>query len=103
MRLGFLPPISNDALTNRCAVCAASSRPTRVEPVKLSARTSGCATSAAPARGPRPCTMFSVPGGNPASAHSSPRRCAVIGVISLGFATTQFPAASAGAIFQVSR
>jgi hypothetical protein len=34
---------------------------------------------------------------------SSEKRKAVIGVISEGFATTQLPAARAGAIFQVKR
>ena len=35
--------------------------------------------------------------------HISDNKKAVYGVISLGFATTQFPAASAGAIFHVKR
>ncbi len=47
--------------------------------------------------------MFSTPGGRPASVHNSPSMCAVIGVTSDGLATTQFPAASAGAIFHVKR
>src|SRR5712692_4412736 len=41
IRFGFFPPISSDALTNLSAVRAAISRPTRVDPVKLTARTSG--------------------------------------------------------------
>ena len=47
--------------------------------------------------------MLRTPGGKPASPQSSPSMCAVMGVTSLGFATTQFPAASAGATFQVRR
>ena len=47
--------------------------------------------------------MFKTPFGNPAWVQISPNKKAVIGVISLGFATTQFPEANAGAIFQVNR
>ena len=42
-------------------------------------------------------------GGMPASAIRAASRSAVSGVSSDGFATQQFPAAMAGAIFQVSR
>jgi len=62
-----------------------------------------CAQSGAPTAGPIPCRMLSTPGGRPASTHRSASRCAVSGVTSLGLATTVFPAASAGAIFQLSR
>src|SRR5690606_11365522 len=47
--------------------------------------------------------MFKTPFGNPASVHISPKRRAVIGVISLGFATKVFPAARAGAIFHENK
>lgn len=53
--------------------------------------------------GPRPWTMFSTPSGSPTSRASSPNIQAVSGVTSEGLATTQLPAASAGAIFQVNR
>ena len=56
-----------------------------------------------PTFGPRPCTMFSTPAGKPVSCASSPSIQAVTGVTSLGLATTQLPAANAGAIFQVNR
>ena len=45
---------------------------------------------------PFPGITLNTPSGIPASIASSPRRIAVIGVISAGFKTTVFPAASAG-------
>ena len=74
-----------------------------VPPVKEIALILGCATIAFPTVVPKPCTIFKTPFGKPASCSISPNRNAVKGVISLGFATTQFPAAIAGAIFQVKR
>ena len=74
--------------------------PTSVEPVKLILSTPGCLTIASPTMAPLPGSTFSTPGGSPASSASSPMRIAVSGVISAGFRTTQFPAASAGAAFQ---
>lgn len=99
-----------------------------MEPVKEMSGTSGWRTRALPALGPVPNTMLTTPGGTPAhrvmgssvgvllcdccrmgdvglpacsiSLHSIQ---AVTEVISLGLATTVFPAAMAGAIFQVSR
>ena len=47
--------------------------------------------------------MFKTPEGNPASVQISPNKYAVIGVTSLGLATTQLPVASAGTIFQVNK
>src|SRR5690606_38190856 len=47
--------------------------------------------------------IFKTPFGKPASVQISPKRKAVIGVISLGFATTVFPAAIAGAIFHENK
>jgi len=47
--------------------------------------------------------MFKTPLGKPASIHIFENKKAVIGVISEGFATTVFPAAKAGAIFQVNK
>jgi len=45
--------------------------------------------------------MFTTPSGNPTSAMSSAIRRLERGVSSAGFITTQFPAARAGAIFQL--
>ena len=100
---GFLPPSSSDTLRNDVAACAAIAAPVFVLPVNEIAFTPRCATSGAPHVGPLPCTMFSTPGGSPASSDRRPSIHAVKGVISDGFATTALPAASAGAIFQVNR
>ncbi len=101
--LGFFPPSSSDNFLNMGAAVFAIHSPVFVPPVKLMAGISGCDTIAAPTFGPRPCTIFKTPFGNPASMQSSASRNAVIGVISLGFAITQLPEASAGTIFQVNR
>ncbi len=45
--------------------------------------------------------MLTTPSGMPDSAISSAMRSEVSGVISAGFMTTQFPAASAGPSFQL--
>ena len=46
--------------------------------------------------------MFTTPGGSSAWRQTSAKRSAVSGVVSAGFSTTVFPAASAGAIFHAS-
>src|SRR5437762_2420888 len=101
--LGFFPPSSSDNFLNIGAAVLAISSPVLVPPVNEMALTSLCATIAAPTFGPRPWTIFNTPGGNPASMHSLESMKAVIGVISLGFATTVQPAANAGATFHVNR
>ena len=78
-------------------------RPTAVLPVKLTAWTCGWSTSAWPTTAPRPWTMLNTPAGKPISRASSPSIHAVTGVTSDGLPTTQLPAASAGANFQVNR
>ena len=103
MMLGFFPPSSSDNFLNIGAAVRAIHSPVLVPPVKLMAGICGCCTMAAPTFGPKPCTMFKTPGGNPASIHNLLNRKAVIGVISLGFAITQLPEASAGAIFHVNK
>ena len=52
---------------------------------------------------PVPCTIFNTPSGKPASLQILLNKKAVTGVISEGFAMTQFPAANAGAIFHVNK
>src|SRR5580704_14115779 len=103
MTLGFLPPISRESFLKAGLATRAISAPVRVLPVKEMADTLGCLQRAAPAVLPNPCTMFKTPGGRPANRHSLASRKAVMGVISDGLATTQLPAASAGATFQVKR
>ena len=99
---GLLPPSSK---VIRLSVAAASfmmTCPTSVEPVNAILSTSGCATRAAPAVGPKPGTMLITPAGKPASSASSPIRSAVRGVCSAGLRTTVQPMASAGPHFQAT-
>src|SRR5262245_36169482 len=100
---GFLPPSSSDSFLNCGAATAAIRAPVFVPPVNEIALIVGCVQIASPTSGPVPWTTFSTPGGSPASAQSSANIVAVAGVISLGLPTTQFPAASAGAIFHVNK
>ena len=101
--LGFLPPNSNDNFLNMGAATDAICSPALVLPVKEMALMSGCFTMASPQCGPVPCTIFKTPSGKPASLQIFPKRNAVSGVTSDGFAITQLPAANAGAIFQVNK
>src|SRR5215475_11164580 len=72
--------------------------PTSVEPVNATLLTPGCATTAAPVW-PAPVNTLTTPGGNSACWHTSASSNAVSGVVSAGFSTQVFPAASAGASF----
>ena len=56
-----------------------------------------------PMPAPVPCTIFSTPAGKPISCATCANKYAVKGVTSDGFATTQLPKASAGAIFQLNK
>ena len=84
------------------AAAAPTKRAVCGEPVKEMRRTRGSATNAAPTSAPNPCTMLNAPGGKPASLIKSARRLADSGDHSAGFSTTELPAASAGAHFQVA-
>src|SRR5262245_36552427 len=99
---GDLPPSSRDTGVSCAPAAAAIMRPVAAEPVNATLARSGCATSAAPASVPRPWTTLKAPSGRPASRVTSASRLAVSGAHSGGFATTVFPAASAGAIRQVA-
>ena len=77
------------------------SPPVFVEPVKAILSTPGCRTRYAPVVAPGPGTTLIAPAGIPTSAASSARRRAVSGVAESGLSTTEQPAASAGASFQV--
>src|SRR5581483_7701981 len=101
--VGFLPPSSRLIVLNSGAAVRAISAPVLVPPVNETVGTFGCATSAAPAFAPYPCTTLNTPAGRPASRHSSVSRWAVVGVNSDGLATTVLPVARAGATFQVNR
>jgi hypothetical protein len=71
-------------------------RPTAVEPVKLVMSTCGDATRASPTSAPLPVTMFTTPGGNPASTTASAKRSTARGSWGAGFTTTVLPMARAG-------
>ena len=100
---GPLPPSSSVIFLTFSDARRMTSRPTAVEPVKATLRTSGWAASRAPTSVPSPVTTLRTPGGNP---HSSPIRASsrrVSGVFSSGLITQVFPAASAGPSFQTAR
>ena len=101
MMFAALPPSSSVSFLSVPAIARWISFPTSVEPVNATLSTSGCFTSAAPAR-PSPVTMFTTPGGSPACRRTSQKRSAESGVVSAGFRTTVLPVASAGAIFHES-
>ena len=58
---------------------------------------------ASPTSGPKPCKTLKTPSGKPASLIHVLKKYAVTGVTSDGLATTQLPAAKAGATFHVKR
>ena len=101
MMFAALPPSSSVSFVPVPASSRWIALPTSVEPVKAILSTSSCLTSAAPAR-PSPVTMLTTPGGSSAWRQTSAKKSAVSGVVSAGFSTTVFPAASAGAIFHAS-
>ena len=76
-------------------------RPVVVSPVNATLRIRLCDASGAPASIPKPLTMFTTPAGS-RSPMSSNRNRIDAGVCSAGLMTTQLPAASAGASFQVA-
>ena len=78
------------------------SPPVLVEPVNAILSTPGWRTRYAPVDGPSPGTTLTDPAGNPTSVASSASRIAVSGVCGSGLRTTEHPAASAGASFQVA-
>ncbi|MCY1438674.1 hypothetical protein D9M71_548830 [compost metagenome] len=78
-----------------------SRRPTGVEPVKVSLRTSGWPVSCAPMAWASPVTTLSTPAGTPARCASSTRARAENGVSLAGLITMLQPAASAGPALRV--
>ena len=102
MTHGDLPPSSIDRPLRCGAAAAMIVRPVPVSPVNEMRGTPGCATSAAPATSPMPCTRLNTPSGRPALVMISGSRLADSGVHSAGLSTTVQPDASAGASFQVA-
>src|SRR5512142_1648751 len=97
-----LPPSSSDTRLMPSAASFSTLAPTSVEPVIEILRTSGCETSADPARLPGPGNTLNTPSGTPACSNNSPNASAVSGVTLAGFNTTVLPIASAGAIFHAA-
>ena len=81
-------------------------RPTRVEPVKLTLRTAGCAikdSTTLPASTGALLITLTTPGGKPASANTLPSKAWVPGLISDAFRITVFPQAKGAAIARIAR
>jgi len=98
---GALPPSSSDSFLSVGAHWAASRRPTSVEPVKVSLRTSGLAVSSAPMGRAPPVSTLNTPAGTPARWASSAMARALSGVWVAGFTMMVQPAARAGATLRV--
>jgi hypothetical protein len=92
-----LPPSSCATRFTVGAAAWATWTPARVEPVKETMSTSGCAAMAAPTVGPSPFARLKTPAGTPAASSTSAISTAFSGAISVGFSTIVQPAASAGA------
>ena len=92
--IGALPPSSSSTRFMFAAAIWAMIRPTRVEPVKLTRRTSGCAISASTTAGASLGAFVSrliTPAGTPASAIAAATAACVRGHSSDAFSTTVFP------------
>src|SRR5678816_3097909 len=74
--------------------------PTLYEPVKVTAAIDSFVTNSSPTMLAGPVTTLITFSGNPASSKISASFNPVRGVIEAGLKTTEFPAASAGAIFR---
>ena len=99
MMMTFLPPISRCTLLNDGAAVSETVRPTPVDPVNDTTRTSSSARSALPTSSPPPVTRLTTPGGMPASSRILTKFSAESGVNVAGLKTTVLPQTSAGMIF----
>ena len=94
---GAWPPSSRLVRSTRSADSARRCRPTAVEPVNVSLRSRGSASSASVASSSDETTTFRTPGGAPAPSTISASARADSGVRADGRSTTVQPAASAAA------
>ena len=94
---GALPPSSSSGRTTRSLALLMIRRPTSVEPVKLTTRTAGWASSVSVTSAAGPCTRLTTPGGIPASSRQRIISTTASGAFSEARATTGQPAARAGA------
>src|SRR5579864_6740563 len=98
--MGFLPPSSSEQCLKVFAAVVPIVRPTAVDPVNETARTSGCSSMGAPDSLPNPLTMFTTPLGTPASVSTRTRLNVDNGVSCAGLITQVLPQTSAGRSFQ---
>src|SRR5579884_1675484 len=97
--MGFLPPSSNEQCLKVLAVVVPMVRPTALDPVNETARTSGCSSIGPPASGPKPATMLTTPLGTPASVRTRTRLKVDNGVSCAGLITQVLPQTKAGRSF----
>ncbi|CFE03023.1 Uncharacterised protein [Bordetella pertussis] len=105
--MAFWPPVSAISgmvwpwSSRRSASAPAMMRATSVEPVNITPRTCGLATSWAPTVSPRPGSSCTAPAGTPAARRMATAWPAISEVCSAGLASTVLPAASAAATWPV--
>jgi hypothetical protein len=99
---GLFPPVSKVMFFKLPAAARMMARPVMVLPVNAILSTFGCSERREPASLPYPLTIFTTPGGKPASLISVARKRAPRGVCSAGLRTTVFPQASAGPSFHAA-
>src|SRR5271166_1633899 len=97
--IGFLPPSSSEQCLKLLAASCPTTRPTAVDPVRETARTSGCSTIGVPTSPPNPVTMLTTPVGMPASCSACTKLKTDNGVSCAGLMTAVLPATSAGNSF----
>jgi hypothetical protein len=96
----FLPPISRWTFLKDGAAFCATARPTSVDPVNDTTRTSSLDSIGSPTSRPLPVTRLTTPRGMPASSRILTKLNADSGVSVAGLKTTVFPQTRAGTIFQ---
>src|SRR5205823_13454491 len=97
--MGFLPPSSSEQCLKLLAAVVPTIRPTAVEPVSETARTSGCSSSGPPTSDPKPDTTLITPRGTPASLRVRARLKVESGVSCAGLITQVLPQTIAGNSF----
>src|SRR5437588_476532 len=94
--IGFFPPSSNEQCLKLFAAVVPTVRPTAVDPVSETARTSECSVNGPPTLDPNPLTTLITPLGTPASVSVRTRLKVERGVSCAGLMTHVFPQTSAG-------
>jgi hypothetical protein len=97
--MGFLPPSSSEQCLKVFAAEVPTVRPTSVDPVRETARISGCSVSGPPMAEPKPVTTFTTPLGRPASTSARTKLKVDSGVSCAGLMMQVLPATRAGNSF----